>query len=499
MNYNFHKKQFEDILHEPEKLAVSGSDKDISWFELKTRVEFLSFTLSQLQIPKGSPVIIYGHKETFFAEAILACIHSSITYIPIDKIYPDERVEYIINHTAAQVLINCTGHKLPFDCAVEIDREIEVIKHKEPEFIAASEFPEDDPLQYIMFTSGSTGQPKGVQIRKKSTLAFIDWSTKEFGFTSDDVFMNQAPFSFDVSLCDLFNAFSLGASLVLNSTDVAKDTDQFIDRLKKYSCSVWTSTPSFTLIFLRHPLFNADHIPSMKTFLFMGEELPTRTCSSLMKLFPQARIMNAYGPTEATIVTTLVTITEEILSKYSTVPIGFPMTGSRLLIDGDPAKTAEGELYIIGPHVASGYYKDEELSSGKFFTDGEHRGFKTGDLAYYEDGMLFFLGRNDDQVKLHGYRIELNEISNVICRNEHVTEAVTIPLKRGNEVRKLITFITVTKGAPDALNETVMKDLEATLPYYMIPSEIIVTDEFPYTSSHKIDRKKLTEKYLQQQ
>ena len=308
--------------------------------------------------------------------------------------------------------------------------------HQAPVFPEVETDHSADLLQYIIFTSGSTGEPKGVQITKSSIQTFVNWAAVDFGFSGNDVLMNQAPFSFDVSLCDVLNAFVRGATLVLSSGEQVKDQDGFLSRLAETGCSVWTSTPSFLYLFLRHENFHAGNLPAINTFLFMGEELPNRTCGLLKQLFPEARIMNAYGPTEATIVTTLIEITAEIIRDYPLLPIGYAMPGSTLLIDKSETEAKEGELIIVGNHVSIGYYKRPELNDEKFFLHNGQRAFRTGDLAYFEGNLLFCLGRNDDQVKLHGYRIELNEISNVLCKHESVSDAVSIALKRGNEVKK---------------------------------------------------------------
>jgi D-alanine--poly(phosphoribitol) ligase subunit 1 len=499
MKYDFHHKQFTETDTTPAKLAIAGSELDIDWNSLQIKVEKLSISFKNIGIPEGHPVIIFGHKEHLFPVVILACIHSGTPYIPIDKIYPVDRIKKIIEKTGSQILINCSDDELNIEFPIIITKDLEVKKTAEPDYTGRTyHFPED-PLQYIMFTSGSTGEPKGVKITKNSVLTFVDWATNDFGFNGNDVFMNQAPFTFDVSLCDILNAFSSGGTLVLSSTEIVKDQQAFINRVAEYKCTVWTSTPSFAFLFLRHPEFNNTKLPSLNTFLFMGEELPGRTCSILKTNFKTARILNAYGPTEATIVTTLVEITEELIKQYPSLPIGYPMPASELLIEKTDPSAKEGELIIVGDHVSIGYFKNEEFNQQKFFVHNGKRAFKTGDLAYYENGMLFYLGRNDDQVKMHGFRIELNEISNVICKNELITDAVTVPLKRNNEVKKIISFVTVKNSIESTpLKDQLIPFLEKALPYYMIPGDIIIVNEFPHSTSHKIDKNKLIAEYLKE-
>jgi D-alanine--poly(phosphoribitol) ligase subunit 1 len=394
MKYNFHLKQFTDTESNPHKIAIAGSDHDIDWQTLQSQTLQLATQFKILKIPQGHPVIIYGHKEQLFPVAMLACMHANIPYIPIDKIYPKDRIKKIIEATGAQVLINCSEELLDIPFAITINSKLETKIQTTPDYKNRVYGHATDPLQYIMFTSGSTGEPKGVQINQSSVLTFINWASKDFGFHSTDVFLNQAPFTFDVSLCDVLNAFMHGGTLVLTSTEIVKNQDAFIHRLAHYKCSVWTSTPSFAYLFLRHPNFNSTYLPCLHSFLFMGEELPVRTIGILKNNF-KARVLNAYGPTEATIVTTFVDITDELLKKYPTAPIGFPMPDSELLIEKENPDQKEGELIIVGDHVSVGYFKREVLNTEKFFIHNGKRAFRTGDIAYYEDRMLFFLGRND--------------------------------------------------------------------------------------------------------
>lgn len=495
MRYNFHQKQFDATAEPATRMAVSGSEATLSWGELQRETETLAALLRSMNIPQGAPVIIYGHKEARYLTAIMACIHASVAYIPADIIYPAERIRKIAEIANVQVLINCTAETVPLDFACVIERDNSVTQHRPCAFTVEADIPENDLLQYIMFTSGSTGEPKGVQITRDATLAYMDWTLPAFGFSEQDVFMNQSPFTFDLSLCDLFHAMALGSSLVLNSAEIAKDQDLFLQRLQAFGCTVWMSTPSFTYLFLRHPQFNATHFPNLHTFILMGEELPPRICLQLKKLFPQARLMNGYGPTETTIITTLADITDDMLQQQSPLPIGYAMPASELFIENPTGERGEGELVICGPHVSPGYFKRPELNAQKFFMHNGRRAFRSGDLAYEVNGLFYYLGRNDDQVKLHGFRIELHEITNVLVSFPEVTDAVTVALKRNNEVKKLISFVILAQPLND-LNTHFRGALEKRLPYYMIPGDIVAVHEFPYNSSHKIDRNKLIENYL---
>ncbi len=498
MRYDFRKKAFVETDITPDKLAIAGSDKDLSWSQLKTASENLAAQLAELGVPKGHPVIIYGHKEANYLVAAMACIHASIPYIPTDIIYPLERIQKIQYVTGSQVLINVSAQSLDIDFPIRFDAALTCSKAEKADFTdRVYGQPELDPLQYIIFTSGSTGEPKGVQITRDAAIAFTDWLRNDYGFTGNDVFINQAPFTFDLSMYDVLSNFVMGGSIILNSAELFKDQNAYLERLRKYKGSVWFSTPSFGFMFLRHPEFNQQQLPDLRILLFIGEELPNRTPKILKGLFPDAIIYNAYGPTEATVATTLIEITQEIIDNNPSLPIGYAMPGSTLTIEKVNPEDKEGELVIAGPHVSIGYFKSPELNAQKYFVQNGERAFRTGDLAYFEGDVLFFIGRNDNQVKMNGFRIELGEITNVIASNPAVIEAITLPLKRNSEVKKLISFVQLnTTANTDQTKAELLHNLEKKLPHYMIPGDIVVIPDFPYNQNHKIDGKKLVADYI---
>lgn len=497
MNYNFFKREFEGCDLHPDQLAVAGSDKNLSWKELRELSLEIVEQLKSLAVPQGHPIMIFGHKEASYAATLLACYHAELTYIPMDSIYPPDRIQDIQLQTGSQLLIDCTGKNKDLEFPATLIPGEAIRQNSVPDFSKSTYGESGEPLQYIMFTSGSTGRPKGVMIRQSSILSFLKWSMLNFGFRSDDVFMNQAPFTFDVSLCDFLHALSQGGSLILNSREILNDQIKFLERLKKYRCSVWTSTPSFAFLYLRNPDFSAQQIPSLRHFLFMGEILPNKTCGTLFQKFPDCQIANAYGPTEASIVTTHLLVTPEFLKEYPVLPIGYSKTDATLTIEKSIPDDEYGELYIGGSHVARGYFGDPVLTEAKFIQKNGINFFKTGDLAKEEKGLWFFAGRNDEQIKLHGYRIELNEINAVIEENPEVLEACVIALKRNNEVKKIIAFVHFREKFSEEQNKSaLLEHLNKKLPYYMVPSAIVAISEFPINNSHKIDKNKLLEFYL---
>lgn len=475
MRFDLELLDFVECDKEFNKIAVSGSDKDLTWNEFKNEVENFKTKLLEFNLPKGHPVVIYGHKEASFVVSAVACMSLGFPYIPVDTIYPQERLNKIVNVVNSAVVINTIEDKIDFN--------IEKV---------STEYFYEDPIIYIIFTSGSTGEPKGVQITRDSILDFAKWLEKDFNFNNTNIFMNQAPFSFDLSVYELMGFLLFGGTIVLNSREIIETHLEYIERLKKYSCNTWVSTPSFITRFLLSSEFTIQNLENLTTFLFCGEVLTSMTAKRILNNFPNSKVLNTYGPTEATVATTIVDITPEIIEKYSkNLPVGFVKENTTInLLDIDSENI--GEMEIVGDNVSIGYFKNEELNKQKFESKYEKRSFRTGDFGYFEDGMLFFANRKDELIKLHGFRIELGEIDKEFTSNKAVIESITIPLKRGSEVMKLITFI-ITKDEIEI--DELKEEISKTLPYYMIPSDIIKLDKFPYNNNHKIDKNELINIY----
>ncbi|HHA2171544.1 TPA: AMP-binding protein [Enterobacter bugandensis] len=447
----------------PQQLAISGSDETLSWLQLSSAVTDWAERYRRCQPADGTPIVLYGHQQAEFSVAIYSCLLHNIPYIPVDCIYPQERLREICN---------LTGAPYYYDVATR-------------QFIATGEAGkvlEEQDLAYIMFTSGSTGKPKGVQIGRESVWHFMKWVSQDFSLPEKPVLMNHAVFSFDLSLIPLLANLAMGGHIVLNAKeDIQKEN--WLERLQSNAVSAWVSTPSFAYQQLLSPHFNSEYLPALNVFIFIGEVLNKALVKQLRRRFPQAKIINSYGPTEATIATTVVEITDEILNSDSAVlPVGVMMPDSRMEI------SAEGELIIWGKNVMRGYLGLPEENAAKLLRreNDAFRGYRTGDLGY-EDGLIYCQGRNDSQVKLNGYRIEIGEIENRLLAMSGISEAVVMPLmKPCGSVLRIAAFC-VTELAPDAIKTS----LANVVPHYMVPSQIIVKDALPLNPNGKIDRKLL--------
>lgn len=447
----------------PGQLAVSGSDGELTWSELSVAVTDWMNRYHAFASQPNVPVVLYGHQQTEFAVAIYSCLLHGITYIPVDCIYPTERLKEI-----------CTLAHAPYYYDVAQRSFMNTGVPAKPL--------QESQLAYMMFTSGSTGQPKGVQIGRESVWNFIQWVGDSFSLPEAPVLMNHAVFSFDLSLIPLLANLAKSGHIVLNAKE-AIAAESWLDSLRLKKVSAWISTPSFAYQKLLSPQFNSEFLPVLSVFVFIGEVLNKALVKQLRRRFPNAKIMNSYGPTEATVATTVVEITDEMMASESDLlPIGTMMPHSFMDI------TPEGELIIWGKNVMRGYLGLPEENAAKLLTreDTPWRGYKTGDLGFAQD-YLYCMGRNDSQIKLNGYRIEISEIEARLLNMTGIKDAVVLPLmKPGGSVLRIAAFCVSHLSA-----EEIKQGLAKVVPSYMVPSQILLKEALPLNPNGKIDRKLL--------
>ncbi|WP_066045221.1 AMP-binding protein [Bathymodiolus septemdierum thioautotrophic gill symbiont] len=281
-----------------------------------------------------------------------------------------------------------------------------------------------------------------MQINVSNLNSFIAWSQINFSLSANQVFMNQALLSFDLSIFELVNALSLGASLVLMDNKTILDKVLFKSRLSAYCCSVWTSTPSFAFAFAFDKTFNHQNFPDLDLMIFCGEVLPKKMANALLSNFPNLQLFNTYGPTEVTVMVSSIQIDQVILKTYEQLPIG--RTNAICHIDDQNESIVKdnviGELLISGGSVSIGYLNANNDS----FTVNEEgmRYYATGDMAYQQDDMLFFVGRQDNMIKYNGHRIDLGEINHIIGQLKGVSNVRTLPLERDGRIIRLACLYT---------------------------------------------------------
>ncbi|HEX9373181.1 MAG TPA: AMP-binding protein, partial [Roseiflexaceae bacterium] len=360
-----------------------------------------------------------------------------------------------------------------------------------------------DPAEpyYIMFTSGSTGDPKGVVITLGCVTNFLGWmlAEQELG-APGEVFLNQVPFSFDVSVMDLYFSMVTGGTMFsITKDDVAKPR-QLYQALAASGVTIWVSTPSFVRLCLADRGFDQAMLPRVRRFIFCGETLAPEVAAQLLDRFPEAAVWNTYGPTEATVATTSVRIDHDMLARYPALPIGRPMPGTHMPLlnaEGRPVAPGErGELIISGPNVSPGYLGRPDLTERAFFLLDGVWSYRTGDIGHEQDGLLFFDGRRDSQIKLHGYRIELGDVEAHLQALPEVCDAVVVVKLKNDQPDSLAAFVILNERPPGGdrqVAQALGDRLAERLPRYMVPRIFRFLDAFPMTTNGKADRRKLAE------
>lgn len=481
------------------RYAVISGTLSMTYQELWEKSDVLA---SRIKGGEVRPVIVYGHKNPYMLVAFIACAKAGVPYVPIDINVPQRRIKDIIDSVEPRMILT-TEELEQYKKYEYLDVTAEDI-YKYESGIEEKDWVKAEDVFYIIFTSGSTGIPKGVQITYGALNYFTEWAlTLGKGTKKNTVYVNQAPFSFDLSVMDLYMSLSSESCLFTLSKEVQMDYKKLFASLERSKVGIWVSTPSFVEMCLAEPMFSEKLLPELRQFLFCGETLANRTVNKLQERFPDAEIFNMYGPTESTVAVTAILADEQVSEKYQPLPVGRPKPGTVIKILKEGGKEAgegeSGEITIFGNTVSKGYFNNPKENEKAFFVVGldgqEQRGYRTGDKGYIKEGMLFYEGRIDLQVKFHGYRIEMEDIEKNMMRVAGIEQAIVLPVYIEEKVKYLKAFC-VYRGEIENKQSTVKKikdELSGFLPQYMIPKKIVFVDEMPMTNNGKADRRKLGE------
>jgi D-alanine--poly(phosphoribitol) ligase subunit 1 len=494
------------------RLAMLARDGSMTYGQLLDRARRLVGRLGT----SAAPVLVYGDKQPAMVVALVAALEVGRPYVPVDAASPPGRIARILDtaRPGDAVLAQPASAVLARELTARGIRTIVL----DPLAASAVANGERAPVQpasgaggetpaYILFTSGTTGDPKGVPIPHRALRHFTDWFLATHAFApGSETFLNQAPLAFDLSVMDLYGALLTGGTLFTLARDELADTRLLFRRLDGAPLTVWVSTPSFARVCLAEPRFAQPMLPALRRFIFCGETLPAGVAQALHDRFPRAEVWNTYGPTETTVAVTAVRITAAMAAAGRQLPVGVPAPGLKVWV-ADPEEPARelpdgtrGEIVIAGAQVAPGYLPPGEGSDRFVTLDDGRRAYRTGDVGAIDpgDGMLFCAGRLDRQIKLHGYRVELEEIETRLRAVPGVVDGAVLAVERNGQADHLIAAVVGddTEGSPlpdnpRALSGFVRAALTEWLPDYALPRRVRRLGALPLTVNGKIDREAL--------
>ena len=473
--------------------------------DLKKDSDSLAAQIDRLGLPDKSPVVVFGGQEYEMLATFVALTKSGHAYIPIDSHSALERVAAIVEVAEPSLIIAINDFPLADVTAPIFSAEQVQTAFREGASYEISHPVQGDDNYYIIFTSGTTGKPKGVQISHNNLLSFTNWmiTDKEFATPERPQMLAQPPYSFDLSVMYWAPTLALGGTLFALPSAVTQDFKQLFETILSLPIAIWTSTPSFADMALLSDDFNSQKLPQLTHFYFDGEELTVKTAQKLRDRFPQARIINAYGPTEATVALSAVAVTDEMLQNCKRLPIGYTKADSpTFVIDEEGQKVPngqQGEIIVCGPAVSKGYLNNPEKTSEAFFEFEGLPAYHTGDVGSMTDeGLLLYGGRMDFQIKFNGFRIELEDVSQNLNKSKYVESAVAVPrYNKDHKVQNLLAYVILKDGVAEQfereidITKAIKEDLQDIMMSYMMPSKFLYRETLPLTPNGKIDIKGL--------
>ena len=520
MTYRLHQLLEEAAEHHADRVAVVDKDREMTYRALNAAANRVANLLVDLGVRRGDRVGLYLQKSQEAIVALYGIMKAGAAYVPIDPNAPaTSRATYIIGNCGINVVVTgeemadrwpeiisadtglthlvvANADTLDVDGAGVKAIGSDAIASQSPEFGDVGGIGQD--LAYILYTSGSTGAPKGVKLSHLNAMSYVRWLVDYSDATPDDRFSNHPPLHFDMSISDIFGAAMVGAALILVPHKTSVFPIQIKRFIEKHEITIWYSVPSILSMLLQRGKLEQGCMPTLRILTFAGEVFPSKYLADLMKLVPHPRYINQYGPTETNVCTYYEV--PEPPSPDSDIPIGRPIADVDTFVvteDGREAGPGEvGELIVRGSTVMRGYWGDPDKTALRLTQNplgGELPDlvYHTGDLVREDtNGDYAFLGRSDNQIKSRGYRIELGEIETALYTHDEVKECVVLPVPDDVFTNKIFAYVVLE----NVLEEHELKaHCKEVLPPYMIPDFFRVAEVLPKTSTGKIDRRSLAD------
>ena len=485
----------------PDAVAVEQDGQKLTYRQLSDRSNQLAHYLQSLGVKPETLVGICIERSLDMIVGLLGVIKAGGAYVPIDPSYPQERIAEILADTQLGILL--TEDKFPHQRldytgkTICLDTDWSIISQH------STANPHSDVqlhhLSYIIYTSGSTGKPKGVMIEHRSLMNFVITAIVEYGINARDRILQFASVCFDTSIEEIFPCLSVGATLVLRTEEMLHSSDEFWRYCQKWQLTVLDLPTAYWHQLVGELNPEDARIPEgLRTVIIGGEEVQLEKVqhwhNCITHLSPAPQLFNSYGPTEATVVTTL-----ELLTPVAPVSIGRPISNAQVYILDQYLQPVPigvpGEMHIGGAGLARGYWQRPELTNAKFIPNpfeelGNSKLYKTGDLARFRaNGSLEYLGRVDNQVKIRGFRIELGEIETVLRQHPQVLQSVAIAHEDVPGQKRLVAYIVPQHQQPTI--DELRHFLKEKLPNYMIPAAFMLLKTLPITANGKVDYRAL--------
>ncbi|HEX6355329.1 amino acid adenylation domain-containing protein [Actinophytocola sp.] len=485
-----HRLAIDSAARHPDRLAVSCGGDTLTYRELDDAANRFANRLREHGVGRGDRVVLWSDKSVDMIAAMQGVLRLGAAYVPMDGTSPVARVTMLAADCGAAAVCTDAGRLAEAGTAIAGSAPcLDLHSPSTMDIDPVNEESDDRDLAYILYTSGSTGVPKGVCVSHRNARAFVDWAVAELAVGQHDRLANHAPLVFDLSVLDLYAAFAVGASVHLLAAELAYAPAQLVQFLYEERITIWYSVPSALVLMVRDGgLLERPAPAALRVVCFAGEPFPIGGVRSLAG-WTDARLLNLYGPTE-TNVCTYHEVTPADLDRDRPVPIGRACSGDTVWAqrpDGTVAgRGDDGELVVTGPTVLLGYWG----------APPQRGPYHTGDIVrVLDDGSFDYVGRRDHTVKVRGHRVGLGEVERTIAGHPDVDDVAVVLVGSGIEARLVAFVVPVRDRTPGPL--AVKAHCARLLPSYALPEHVHIGPDLPRTGNGKLDRPALVRRHTE--